>query len=77
MVVTHSEWEKKIIAKFKEPKTLTKAKAPWVESTREPNVIYKGDPVTMLPRIGSTVATVLADHGVKTVEEYEKHCQTN
>jgi hypothetical protein len=70
MIVTNTEWLKVFTQTMKTPQSLKNARAPWVENMREPGVIYSGDPIDRLPKLGSTMKKLMADHNVNTVEEF-------
>jgi hypothetical protein len=69
-VVTNTEWEKHFWMTCKAPKAIEKPRKPWVEDSREPGVVYSGDTIDKLPKIGTTMKSLMSDRNVNTVREF-------
>lgn len=69
-IMTNTDWLKVFWQAAKAPQQLKTAKAPWVENTRIEGVVYSGDPVDKLPKMGTTMKKLMLDRGVETVEEF-------
>jgi hypothetical protein len=71
-VVTDTEWQKQF---WSVVKVIWEPRKPWVEDTREPGVVYQGDSISKLPKMGTTITQMMKDCNVTTVQDFAKYFQ--